>query len=182
MTQSCAEKYEGDFALYSMKFDLVLRKLWMIWLVQKIREPNHADHVIGHLVHFNSFLASSNICRLLITFANNLDPDQDWQGSSRFAKVLNYTGVTMQLKRALKLLQYGVLTIPRSGFTQAWKVLEYLEGFLEKSLKIKPTSKSTGKSLKKPWKVLDFYYFLWDLALLIRDLNQYKIAVPLFGA
>ena len=31
-----------------MKFDLVLRKLWMIWLVQEIREPNHADHVIGH--------------------------------------------------------------------------------------------------------------------------------------
>ena len=22
----------------------------MIWLVQEIREPNHADHVIGHLV------------------------------------------------------------------------------------------------------------------------------------
>ena len=32
-----------------MKFDLVLRKLWIIWLVQEIREPNHADHVIGHL-------------------------------------------------------------------------------------------------------------------------------------
>ena len=33
-----------------MKFDLVLRTLWIIWLVQEIREPNHADHVIGHLV------------------------------------------------------------------------------------------------------------------------------------
>ena len=40
------------FALYRMKFDLVLRKLWMIWLVQEIREPDHADHVIGHLVKF----------------------------------------------------------------------------------------------------------------------------------
>ena len=37
-----------------------------------------------------------------------------------------------------------------------------LEGFLEKSLKIKYVLKSTGKSLK--------------------DLNQYKNAVPLFGA
>ena len=27
LTQSCAEKYEGFFALYCMKFDLVLRKL-----------------------------------------------------------------------------------------------------------------------------------------------------------
>ena len=36
-----------------------------------------------------------------------------------------------------------------------------LEGFLEKSLKIKSTLKSTGKSLKSlKWKVLDLYYFL----------------------
>ena len=27
----------------------------------------------------NSFLCSGNFCRLLITFANNLDPDQDRQ-------------------------------------------------------------------------------------------------------
>ena len=27
LTQSCAEKYEGGFALYHMKFDLVLQKL-----------------------------------------------------------------------------------------------------------------------------------------------------------
>ena len=32
-----------------MKFDLVLRKLRMILLVKEIREPNHADHVIGRL-------------------------------------------------------------------------------------------------------------------------------------
>ena len=32
-----------------MKFDLVFRKLETIILVQAIREPHHADHVIGHL-------------------------------------------------------------------------------------------------------------------------------------
>ena len=49
LTQSCAEKIWGFFALYRMKFYLVLRKLWMIWLIQEILGPNHADHVIGHL-------------------------------------------------------------------------------------------------------------------------------------
>ena len=35
---------------------------------------------IGHpFLRTNSFLASSDFCRLLITFANNLDPDQDRQ-------------------------------------------------------------------------------------------------------
>ena len=37
---------------------------------------------------FNSFLASGNFCRLLITFANILDPDQAqqwaWSGSKMF--------------------------------------------------------------------------------------------------
>ena len=28
---------------------------------------------------FNSFLASSDFCQLLVTFANRLDPDQDQQ-------------------------------------------------------------------------------------------------------
>ena len=32
-----------------MKFGLVLRKLLKILLVQEIREPNHAHHVIDHL-------------------------------------------------------------------------------------------------------------------------------------
>ena len=32
-----------------MKFDLLLRKLWTILLVQEIRELNHADNMIGHL-------------------------------------------------------------------------------------------------------------------------------------
>ena len=49
LIQSCAEKYKGFFALYRMKFDLVLRKLSTILLVQEIREPNHADQMIGHL-------------------------------------------------------------------------------------------------------------------------------------
>ena len=44
-----------------------------------------------------------------------------------------------------------------------------LEGFLEKSLKIKFTLKSTEKSLKKSWKLLEFYYFLYDLPQLIES-------------
>ena len=43
-----------------------------------------------------------------------------------------------------------------------------IEGFLEKSLKIKSALKRSGKSLKKPWKVLEFYYFLLHWALLIK--------------
>ena len=32
------------------------------------------------IIHaFNSFLTSGDFCRLLITFANSLDPDQDQQ-------------------------------------------------------------------------------------------------------
>ena len=41
-----------------------------------------------------------------------------------------------------------------------------LEGFLKKSLKMKAALKSTGKSLK-------------SLEMSLRDLNQYKIVVPL---
>ena len=67
-----------------------------------------------------------------------------------------------------------------SGFNSLEKFLN-LEGFLEKSLKIKSTLKSTGKSLKNPEKSLNST-ILQELALLIRDLNQYKIVVPLFGA
>ena len=56
-----------------------------------------------------------------------------------------------------------------------------LEGFLEKSLKIKYMLKSTGKSLKcleSPWILL----FSVGLNTVDRDFNQYKIVVPLFGA
>ena len=35
-----------------------------------------------------------------------------------------------------------------------------LEDFLEKSLKIKSALKSALKITQKPWKVLEFYYFL----------------------
>ena len=52
-----------------------------------------------------------------------------------------------------------------------------LEGFLEKSLKIKIALKSTGKSLKGLEKSLDF-----SISVVDRDLNQYKIVVPIFGA
>ena len=59
LTQSCVEKYVcvcvwgggggGGFALYRIKFYQVIRKLSTILLVQEFCEPNHADHVIGHL-------------------------------------------------------------------------------------------------------------------------------------
>ena len=51
-----------------------------------------------------------------------------------------------------------------------------LEGFLEKPLKIKYASKSTGKSLEN---TLNSSIFCRTVD---RDLSQYKIAVPLFGA
>ena len=54
-----------------------------------------------------------------------------------------------------------------------------LEGFLEKSLKIKSALKSTGKSLNILEKSLNSTIFC---STVDRDLNQYKIAVPLFGA
>ena len=42
-------KYQGIFALSRMKFDLVLRKLWLILLVQEIHAPNHVDPVFRRL-------------------------------------------------------------------------------------------------------------------------------------
>ena len=56
-----------------------------------------------------------------------------------------------------------------------------LEGFLEKSLKIKYALKSTGKSLqtlKSPWILL----FSVGLNTVDLDQNLHKIVVPLFGA
>ena len=56
-----------------------------------------------------------------------------------------------------------------------------LEAFLEKSLKIKSALKSTGKSLKSLEKYLNSTISV-GLSIVDRDLNQYKIVVPLFGA
>ena len=56
-----------------------------------------------------------------------------------------------------------------------------LEGFLEKSLKIKSAFKSTGKSLKT-LKSPCILLFSVGLSTIDRDLNQNKIVVPLFGA
>ena len=56
-----------------------------------------------------------------------------------------------------------------------------LEGFLEKSLKIKSALKSTGKLLKNIEKSLN-YSISVGLSTVDRDLNQYKIVVPLFSA
>ena len=46
-------------------------------------------------IFINSFFASGNICRLLINFANSLDPDQDRQnvGSDLDPNVLHPDGV-----------------------------------------------------------------------------------------
>ena len=52
-----------------------------------------------------------------------------------------------------------------------------LEGFLEKSLKIKSALKSTGKSLKGLVKSLNSSFSV-ELYTVDRDLNQYNIVVP----
>ena len=57
-----------------------------------------------------------------------------------------------------------------------------LEGFLEKSLKIKSALKSTGKSFKSLEKTLNILLFSVRLSTVDKDLNQYKIVVSLFGA
>ena len=57
-----------------------------------------------------------------------------------------------------------------------------LNGFLEKSLKIKSALKTTGKSLKSLEKSLNSTIFSVGLSTVDKDLNQYKIVVPLFGA
>ena len=56
-----------------------------------------------------------------------------------------------------------------------------LEGFLRKFFKIKSALKSTGKSLKSLEKSLDSSISV-GLSTVDRDLSQYKIAVPIFGA
>ena len=57
-----------------------------------------------------------------------------------------------------------------------------LEGFLEKSLKMKSFLKSTGKSLKRLEKSLNSVFFSVGLSTVDRELTQHKIVVPLFGA
>ena len=56
-----------------------------------------------------------------------------------------------------------------------------LDGFLEKSLKIKSTLKSTGKPLKSLEKSLNSTISV-RLSTVDRDLNHYKIVMPLFCA
>ena len=55
-----------------------------------------------------------------------------------------------------------------------------LESFLEKSLKIKYALKDAGKSFKGIEKALNSTISV-GLSTVDRDLNQYKIVVPLFG-
>ena len=56
-----------------------------------------------------------------------------------------------------------------------------LEGILEKTLKIKYALKSTGKSPKCLEESLNSSIFV-GLNTVDRPLNQYRVAVPLFGA
>ena len=56
-----------------------------------------------------------------------------------------------------------------------------LDGFLEKSLKIKSALKSTRKSLKSLEKSLNSTIFC-RTSTVDRGLNQYNIVVPIFGA
>ena len=59
-----------------------------------------------------------------------------------------------------------------------------LEGFLEKSLKIKYALKSTGKECKGFEKNLNSILILFSEGIntVDRDLNKNKTVVPLFGA
>ena len=56
-------------------------KFGIIFFVLVENKARHLIHMKYHAVlgSFNSFLASDDFCRLLITFANSLDPDQDRQ-------------------------------------------------------------------------------------------------------
>ena len=46
---------------------------------RNLESNNSAFGLIKDTLSFNCFIASGNICRLLITFANSLDPCQDRQ-------------------------------------------------------------------------------------------------------
>ena len=69
------------------------------------------------------------------------------------------------------------------GITGLARLEKYLnlESCLEKSLKIKSALKSTGKAHKNLEKSLNSLFSV-GLITVDRDLNQYKIVVPLFDA
>ena len=68
-----------------------------------------------------------------------------------------------------------------AGHTHSTLKYLNLEGFLEKSLKIKSALKSTGKSLKN-LKSPCILLISVGLGTIDGYLNQYEIVVPLFGA
>ena len=51
------------------------KKVSHIELCLSLKTPDYLNMKIA----LNSILASGDFCHLLITFANSLDPDQDWQ-------------------------------------------------------------------------------------------------------
>ena len=90
-----------------------------------------------------------------------------------------HSSVTLTPSRCDTAFQ-GILVLHRQGSHMLEKYLN-LEAFLEKSLKFRSALKMTGnysKALKSPWILL----FSVGLSTVDRDLNQYKIVVPLFGA
>ena len=55
----------------------------MFFLVRFLRsawsKDYNSDSKLLPISEYVAFLASRNFCRLLVTFANSLDPEQDWQ-------------------------------------------------------------------------------------------------------
>ena len=89
---------------------------------------------------------------------------------------------------------HGVVDKPgvlKQGLHRLEKYLN-IQGCLEKSLKIKFTLKSTGKTVKGLEKSLNFTFsrriqhcllpFTGGFNTVFGDLNQFKVVVPLFGA
>ena len=68
-----------------MKFDLVLRKLWTILLDQEIREPNHADHLIGQRVTSNKFSFMFSHFTTRIQYWDCKNPTSTWYLSVQVA-------------------------------------------------------------------------------------------------
>ena len=117
----------------------------------------------------------------LFLFSNKLS----WS-ELEFTKCLSelQTGKTLFRNCCLGLLVRQLVFETLKHLQGSHRLEKYLnlEGFLEKSLKIKSALKNTGKSLKSLEKSLNSTLFFIGLSTVDGDQNQYKIVVPLFGA
>ena len=75
---------------------------------------------------------------------------------TRWAVRLHYVPNFLMLER---VTAFGLTLIARTGFPQAWKVLEF-RGLSWKVLDILICLEKYWKIAQKPWKVLEFNYFL----------------------